>query len=67
MPNTLQEANAFVINLWNEAKTRAIKDQRVETIFLLEFGIATCNVIDNPVLKLAMNQKLEFIKAKLHS
>jgi nucleoside phosphorylase len=63
--NTFQEANAFVIALWNEAKTRAMKGQRVEAVFLLEFGIATCNIIDDPVLELAINKELEFIKAKL--
>ncbi len=63
--NTYQEANAFVIALWDEAKTRAMKGQRVEAIFLLEFGIATCNVLEDPVLELAINKELEFIKAKL--
>jgi len=63
--NTFQEANAFVIALWNEAKTRAMKGQRVEAVFLLKFAIATCNVIDDPVLELAINKELEFIKAKL--
>lgn len=63
--NTFQEANAFVIALWDEAKTRAMKGQLVEAVFLLEFGIATSNVIDNPVLGLAINKELEFIKAKL--
>jgi nucleoside phosphorylase len=65
--NTFQEANAFVIALWDEAKTRAMKGQRVEAVFLIEFGIATCNVIDDPVLELVMNKELEFIKAKLRS
>lgn len=63
--NTFQEANAFAIDLWDEAKTRAMKGQPVEAIFLLEFGMATCNVLDNPVLELAMYKDLEFIKAKL--
>jgi nucleoside phosphorylase len=65
--NTFQEANAFVIALWNEAKTRAMKGQRVEAVFLLEFGIATCNVLDDPVLELAIKKELEFIKAKLRA
>lgn len=63
--NTLQEVHSFINDLWCEAKTRAMKGQLVEAVFLLEFGIATCNVIDNPVLGLAINQELEFIKAKL--
>lgn len=65
--NTLQEVHSFINDLWNEAKTRAMKGQGVEAVFLLEFGIATCNVIDNPVLELAINKELEFIKAKLRS
>lgn len=62
--NTLQEVHGFINALWNEANTRAMKGQLVEAIFLLEFGSATCDLIDNPVLKLAMNQELEFIKTK---
>lgn len=65
--NTLQEATGFVMALWDEARTRTMKGQPVEAVFLLEFGIATCNVIDNPVLVLAMDKELEFIKAKLRS
>lgn len=65
--NTLQEATGFVMALWDEARTRTMKGQRVEAVFLLEFGIATCNIIDNPVLELAMDKELEFIKAKLRS
>ncbi|AFZ33572.1 MULTISPECIES: hypothetical protein [Cyanophyceae] len=42
-----------------------MKGQRVEAVFLLEFGIATCNVLDDPVLELAINKELEFIKAQL--
>lgn len=44
-----------------------MKGQGVEAVFLLEFGIATCNVIDNPVLELAMDKELEFIKTRLRS
>lgn len=65
--NTFQEATGFVIALWEEARTKAMKGQRVEAVFLLEFGIATCNIIDDPVLELAMDKELEFIKAKLRS
>lgn len=65
--NTLQEATGFVMALWDEARTRTMKGQRVEAVFLLEFGIATCNIIDNPVLELAMDKELEFLKAKLRS
>ncbi|MBN3949198.1 MAG: hypothetical protein HWQ38_23145 [Nostoc sp. NMS7] len=62
--NTLQEVHGFINALWNEANTKAMKGQLAEAVFLLEFGIATCDLIDNPVLKLAMNQELEFIKTK---
>lgn len=62
-----QEATGFVMALWDEARTRNMKGQRVEAVFLLEFGIATCNIIDNPVLELAMDKELEFMKAKLRS
>lgn len=64
--SSLQEVHSFVIHLWNEAPRKVKTGQYVEAAFLLEFGIATCKVIDNDVLGLAMYQELEFIKTKLN-
>lgn len=62
---TYQEVTNFINDIWNEAERRAKKSQFVEAVFLFEFAIATCNIIDNPVLELAITKNLEFIKAKL--
>ena len=64
---SLQEVNSFINTLWNEANDKSQKGKFPEAAFLLEFGIATCHIIDNPVLELALDQQLEFIKAKLIS
>lgn len=63
--STYQEANAFVLDLWNEATKIAKKGQFSEAVFLLEFGIAIAQILDNPVLWLAIDKDLEFLKAKL--
>ncbi|MDJ0619763.1 MAG: hypothetical protein QNJ63_23980 [Calothrix sp. MO_192.B10] len=62
---TYQEVTTFIMDLWNEANRRAKKSQLVEAVFLLEFAIGTCNVIDDIILELAITKDLEFIKAKL--
>ncbi len=62
---TYQEVTKFIMDLWNEANRRAKKSQLVEAVFLLEFAIGTCNVIDDIILELAITKDLEFIKAKL--
>ena len=62
---TYQEVTNFINDIWNEAERRAKISQFVEAVFLLEFAIATCNVIDNTVLELTIIKDLEFIEAKL--
>lgn len=63
---TYQEVTTLILDLWNEAQRRAKKGLLVEAVFLLEFSINTCNVIDDIILELAITKDLEFIKAKLH-
>ncbi|MHC0067936.1 hypothetical protein ACWATR_34440 [Nostoc sp. UIC 10890] len=63
--STYQEANALVLELWNEATKIAKKTQLSEALFLLEFAIAIAKILNDPVLWLAIDKDLEFIKAKL--
>ncbi|MBV6627292.1 MAG: hypothetical protein KI793_30860 [Rivularia sp. (in: Bacteria)] len=62
---THQEVTSFIHFIWNEGEKRAKKSQFQEATFLFEFAIATCNIIDDPVLELAIIKHLEFVQAKL--
>jgi nucleoside phosphorylase len=63
--NTSQEVHEFIFALSREANKMAHNQKFVEAVFILEFGIATCNIVDNIILQLSLEKELSFIKAKL--
>ncbi|MBD2504868.1 hypothetical protein [Anabaena azotica] len=64
--STHQECISWVHELWHEATKIAKKKQFLEAIFLLEYGVAIAQIIDDVILELAIDKDLEFLKAKLH-